>query len=348
MELHSPILLAAGTSGYVDELADVAGLSPAGGVGAIVTKSITREPREGNATWRIIEHRAGMMNAIGLANVGLERFQTEIVPRIERFAGGSSHAKFAHPPTPSLGEAASEKPAIIGSISGFSVDDYVVVAAAMDEVDAIGAVELNVSCPNVKHGCEFGAEPSLLRELIAAVRPVLKKTRLFVKISPAVMGYAGGDGAGESGVVAICRAAIESGAAPAGPNQRPGADAMVIANTVPAMAVDVHTREPRLSNVTGGLSGAAIHPIAVKLVHDAYRGVCKSTNTAIIGLGGVMNWEDAAEFILVGASAVGIGTALFVDPRAPKKIAQGLSKWVAQQGAANISELVGAVRLPGR
>lgn len=324
LSLSTPVILAAGTSGYVDELADVTDLSPAGGVGTIVTKSITREPREGNATWRIIEHRAGMMNAIGLANVGLVRFKSEIVPRIERFVS-----------TPGA-------PAIIGSISGFSVDDYIAVAAAMDEVDAIPAVEVNVSCPNVKHGCEFGAEPGLLRELIAAIRPVLKKTRLFVKISPAVMGYAS---PGESGVVAICRAAIESGAVPSGPNQRPGADAMVIANTVPAMAIDVRTREPRLSNVTGGLSGPAIHPIAVKLVHDAYRGICKQTQTPIVGLGGVMNWEDAAEFVLAGASAVGIGTALFVDPRAPKKVAQGLSKWVESQGAKNISELVGSVKL---
>ncbi|MBN8597511.1 MAG: dihydroorotate dehydrogenase [Planctomycetes bacterium] len=344
MTLGSPLILAAGTSGYLDELADVAELSAAGGVGAIVTKSITREPREGNATWRIIEHRTGMMNAIGLANVGLEKFKSEIVPRIERFVGKTTRTENTNPPpTPSHGEGAPAK--VIGSISGFSIDEYVAVAAAMDAVDAIPAVEVNVSCPNVKHGCEFGAEPSLLRELISALRPVLTKTRLFVKISPAVMGYAS---AGESGVVAICRAAIESGAAPNGPNQRPGADAMVIANTVPAMAIDVRTREPRLSNVTGGLSGPAVHPIAVKLVHDAYRGICKATNTPIVGLGGVMNWEDAAEFVLAGASAVGIGTALFVDPRAPKKIAQGLSKWVSDQGAKNISELVGAVKLPGR
>ncbi len=336
LSLATPLLLAAGTSGYVDELADVADLSSAGGVGAIVTKSITRESREGNATWRIIEHRAGMMNAIGLANVGLERFRAEIVPRIEAFAG-----KQSPPPTLApIGEGAPAK--VIGSISGFSVDDFVAVAAAMDAVDAIPAVELNVSCPNVKHGTEFGSDPALLRELINAVRPVLTRTRLFVKISPTVMGYRGQD---ESGVVAICRAAIESGAAPAGPNQRPGADAMVIANTVPAMAIDVRTREPRLSNVTGGLSGPAIHPIAVKLVHDAYRGVCKSTGTAIVGLGGVMNWEDAAEFVLAGASAVGIGTALFVDPRAAKGIAKGLSKWVESQGAKNISELVGGVKL---
>ncbi|MFO0861349.1 MAG: hypothetical protein U0570_12405 [Phycisphaerales bacterium] len=357
LALDSPVVLAAGTCGYVDELADVADLSPSGGIGAIVTKSITREPREGNATWRIIEHRAGMMNAIGLANVGLERFKSEIVPRIERFAGISTGGKPSLPPTPSLGEGASERPppapslgegvsgrpVIIGSISGFSVDDYVAVAAAMDDVDAIPAVELNVSCPNVKHGTEFGSEPALLRELISAVRPVLTRTRLFVKISPTVMGYRGDR---ESGVVAICKAAIESGAPPAGPNQRPGADALVIANTVPAMAIDVRTREPRLSHVTGGLSGPAIHPIAVKLVHDAYRGVCKASSTPIVGLGGVMNWEDAAEFVLAGATAVGLGTALFVDPRAAKKIARGLARWTADQKAPNIGALVGSVKLP--
>lgn len=337
--LASPLILAAGTCGYIDELADVADLSPSGGVGAIVTKSITRESREGNATWRIIEHRAGMMNAIGLANVGLARFKAEIVPRIEKFAKGTL------PPTPSQREGASERPVVIGSISGFSVDDFVAVAAAMDSVDSIPAVELNVSCPNVKHGTEFGSEPTLLRELISAVRPVLTRTRLFVKISPTVMGYRGGVGERESGVVAICRAAIESGATPAGPNQRPGADAMVIANTVPAMAIDVRTREPRLSNVTGGLSGPAVHPIAVKLVHDAYRGICKDTGTPIVGLGGVMNWEDAAEFVLAGASAVGIGTALFVDPRAPKAIAKGLEAWVRGLGATGLSELVGAVKI---
>ncbi len=343
LALGSPLILAAGTCGYVDELAEVTDLSPAGGVGALVTKSITREAREGNATWRIIEHRAGMLNAIGLANVGLEKFKSEIVGRIERFAGGRSGAKLTHPPTLApIGEGASEKPAIIGSISGFSVDDYVAVAAAMDAVEAIPAVELNVSCPNVKHGCEFGSDPALLKELIRAVRPVLTKTRLFVKISPTVVGL---QAPRELGVVAISRAAIEAGTSPTGPNQRPGADAMVIANTMPAMAIDVRSRAPRLSNVSGGLSGPAIHPIAVKLVHDAYRGICKSSGTPIVGLGGVMNWEDAAEFILAGARAVGMGTALFVDPRAPKRIATGLTAWVKSQGVSSIGDLVGAVKL---
>jgi dihydroorotate dehydrogenase (NAD+) catalytic subunit len=212
-------------------------------------------------------------------------------------------------------------------------------------------VELNVSCPNVKHGCEFGSDPALLSELVREVRRVLTRTRLFVKISPTVIGLRTGASKDTTrnyrgeGVVAVCEASIESGAQPTGPNQRPGADAMVIANTMPAMAIDVHTRKPRLSRGSGGLSGPAIHPIAVKLVHDAYTGICRETKTPIIGLGGVAGWDDAAEFILAGASAVAIGTALFADPRAPKRIAKGLDAWVREQRKQHIAELVGAVEL---
>ncbi len=207
----------------------------------------------------------------------------------------------------------------------------------MGEVAAIPAVELNVSCPNVKKGCEFGADPGLLRELVGAVRAVLPRTRLFVKLSPIAM----------HDVVTIARAAIEGAGNSGGPNQRPGADALCIANTVPAMQVDVHTRRPVLSRGSGGLSGPAIHPIAVKMVHDAYRGVCRDTGTPIVGIGGVMTWEDAAEFILVGASAVEMGTALFVDPKSPVKVVRGLEKWVRKLGAHTISELVGTVDLSG-
>lgn len=332
LELASPLILAAGTAGYVDELDGVTDLSPSGGVGAVVTKSITRDSREGNATWRIIEHKAGMLNAIGLANVGLDAFVRDVVPKVDSFArrGGAK---------------------VIGSISGFSIDEFVAVAAAMDAVEAIPAVELNVSCPNVKHGCEFGSDPALLSELVREVRRVLTRTRLFVKISPTVIGLRTGASKDSTrnyrgeGVVAVCEASIESGAQPIGPNQRPGADAMVISNTMPAMAIDVHTRKPRLSRGSGGLSGPAIHPIAVKLVHDAYTGICRDTKTPIIGLGGVTGWDDAAEFILAGASAVAIGTALFADPRAPKRIAKGLDAWVREQRKQNIAELIGAVEL---
>ncbi len=313
LPLRSPVLLSAGCAGTLDEMADVLDLAR---VGAVVTKSITRQPREGNPTWRIIETKAGMLNAIGLANIGIEAFEAHVAPRVA-----------AVPTT------------VIGSVAGFSIDDYVQVAAAMDGIEAMGAVELNVSCPNVHGGPEFGADPALLRELVAAVRPALPHTRLFIKLGPVAI-------AAPTTIADLCRAAIEpgrEGGAPTGPNQRPGADAITLANTMPAMAIDVKTRRPRLANTTGGLSGPGIHPIVVKLIYDAYRLICRDSHTPIVGVGGVMGWEDAAEFVLAGASAVGIGAGLFADPRLPIKINRGLERWVRQQGASNIAELVGRV-----
>jgi dihydroorotate dehydrogenase (NAD+) catalytic subunit len=321
--LRNPVILAAGTAGYLDETADVLDLAS---VGAVVTKSITATPRDGNRTWRIIEtHHGGMLNAIGLANLGVEAFERDIAPR-----------------------AASLPCKVIGSISGFSVEEYVRVAAAMDEAAGVAAAELNVSCPNVHSGCEFGSDPALLAELVAAVRPVLSRKPLLVKLSPTVMGFREA-GSGRSGIGPIARAAIDPGsvihtpAQVAGPDNRPGADALCIANTVPAMAIDVRTRRPRLSRGSGGLSGPAVHPVAVKLVHDAYHEVCRGSGTPIVGVGGVLRWEDAAEFILAGASAVQMGTALFVDPRSPARVVRGLERWVRDQGCVSIAELVGAI-----
>jgi len=310
LRLRNPVMLAAGTAGTLDEMGDVLDLSR---VGAVVTKSVTARARDGNATWRILECKAGMLNAIGLANVGLEAFEAHVAPRI------------AGVPT-----------AVVGSVAGFSIEDYVRVAGAMGEVEGIAAVELNVSCPNVREGTEFGADPRLLRELVGAVRGALPRTRLFVKLSPVAIGT-------PHGIADLARAAIDAGAQPGGPNGRPGADALTIANTVPAMAIDVATRRPRLANMTGGLSGPAVHPIAVKLVYDAYRLVCRETGTPIIGCGGVQAWEDAAELILAGASAVQMGTALFVDPRSALRVVRGLERWVRRQSAGSIEELVGAV-----
>jgi len=310
IRLRNPVMLAAGTAGTLDEMSGVLDLSR---VGAVVTKSITADPREGNPTWRIIPSGHGMLNAIGLANVGIDAFVRDYASRV----GGV--------PT-----------AVVGSISEFSVEGYVRVAAAFEAIAGMVGVELNVSCPNVNHGCEFGSDVGLLSELVREVRRVLPTKRLFVKLSPVVMG--------QPGVVAIARAAIEPvGGVPSGPNGRPGADAVCLANTVPAMAIDVRTRRPRLARGSGGLSGPGIHPIAVKLVHDAYRGVCKETGTPIIGIGGVLRWEDAAEFVLAGATAVEMGTALFADPRSPIGVVKGLERWVRAQGASNISELTGAV-----
>ncbi len=295
IQLANPLILAAGTAGYVDELAGAVDLA---GVGALVTKSITREPREGNPSWRVVETNGGMLNAVGLANVGLERFEEEEAPKV----------------------SGARRP-VFGSIAGSSVEDYTLVAQMFDRIGAIPAVELNVSCPNVHDGKQFGDDPAALRELVSAVRAALTETKLIVKLPPAI-----------NDIVALSAAAIDA-----------GADALTIANTVPAMAIDVRTRAPKLANVTGGLSGPAVHPVAVRLIHLAYTGCAREAGVPIIGVGGVAHWQDAAEFILAGASAFEIGTTLFADPRAPRRILRGLSGWVREQGAGTIGELVGSM-----
>ncbi len=297
IDLRNPVILAAGTCGTLDELSGVLDLSRVGG---LVTKSITRQPRDGNATWRIIESRhGGMLNAIGLANPGIDAFEEHYLPR-----------------------AAAMPCTVIGSVAGYSVEDYTAVAATFDE-SSVAAIELNVSCPNVKSGCDFGSSPIALKEVVAEVRKVVTRRKLIVKLSPWPMGLPD-----------LARAAIDA-----------GADALTISNTMPAMAIEVATRKPRLANITGGLSGPAIHPVSLKLVHDVYRQVAKAANIPIIGAGGVLRWEDAAEFILAGATAVQMGTALFVDPRSPLAVVKGLEKWVRAQGCSSITELVGAVQL---
>lgn len=305
IELRNPMILAAGTCGVLDEMSDVLDLSR---VGALVTKSITREPREGNNTWRVIPARggAGMLNAIGLANPGLDAFLSVYAPR-----------------------ASSVPCRVFPSVAGFSIDDYVVAAANIDEFSTshegcFPAIELNVSCPNVRTGTEFGHSAALIRELLGGVRPVVKGAKLLVKLGPMTPDFVG-----------VALAAL-----------RAGADGLTIANTIPAMAIDVVSRRPRLANVTGGLSGPAAHPVAVKLVWDVRRAAkAQGLSPAIIGLGGVMNWEDAAEFVLAGADAVALGTALFADPRCPYRIGRGLERWVRAQGRSSIGELVGAVEL---
>ncbi len=311
LSLRNPVVLAAGTAGYLDEFQDVVDL---GKVGAVVGKSITRLPREGHETWRIIESDAGMLNAVGLANMGVEAWQKELAPTIK-----------------SRADAIGLLP--IGSVSGFSIEDYLAVAEAMNRIEALGAVEINVSCPNVHTGTSFGESPEMLRDLIGALRSTLTSTRMIVKLSPLVFGP----------MLDVARAAIEGRGSPAGPNFRPGADILCISNTIPAMAIDVESRKPRLSNTTGGLSGPALHPVAVRLVHMVHKEVAKPAGVPIIGLGGVMRWEHAAEFILAGATAVGMGTSLFVDPKSPTKVAKGLAAWATRQRVSNIRELVGGL-----
>jgi len=297
--LRSPVILAAGTAGTLDEMGDVLDL---GSVGAVVTKSVTIDERTGNPHPRITWTRAGMLNAIGLANPGLERWRREIAPRVG-----------AVPTT------------VIGSIAGDRIEDYAQIARAMDQCEGLGHAELNVSCPNVHSGLEFGADPVALGELVGAVRAAAPGLTLIVKLSPVVTGT-------PNSIVDLARAAIGSGAA-----------ALTLCNTVPAMGIDVATRRPVLANTTGGLSGPAIHPIVTRLIHTVYTGVARESGTPIIGAGGVTRWEDAAAFILAGAGAVQIGAGTYADPGIPRRVTRGLGRWVRSQGAASVAELVGRV-----
>src|SRR3954447_5801067 len=288
-----------GTCGYAFEYADFMDLSR---LGAFVTKSITREERKGNEPARIVETRAGMLNAIGVANVGLERFLKEKVPLLREM------------PCP-----------VIVNVAGHSFDDYTETCGAMHALDCVAAVELNVSCPNVADGLTFGTHPGRRRELVAAEKKAPPRKPLIVKLSPNV-----------EDVTLTARGAIDG-----------GADALSLVNTFTAMAVDIYKRRPRLANVTGGLSGPAIKPIAVHMVSRVYRTVAKHAGVPIIGMGGIQTWQDAVEFILAGSTAVAIGTALFVDPATPNRICDGLTKYMQKMEVERLSDLVGSLQMPG-
>jgi dihydroorotate dehydrogenase (NAD+) catalytic subunit len=299
LKLANPVMTCSGTSGYAFEYANFMDLSQ---LGAFVTKSITREERPGNEPTRIVETRAGMLNAIGLANVGLDRFLAEKVPLIQKM------------PCP-----------VIVNVAGHSYDDYVETCAAMNGLDCVQAVELNVSCPNVKDGLTFGTHPGRLKELTGMVKKVLPNKPLIVKLSPNV-----------DDITQTARATIEG-----------GADIISMINTFTAMAIDIHKKRPRLANITGGLSGPAIKPIALHMISRVYRSVAKSAGVPIIGMGGIQVWTDAVEFLLAGASAVGIGTALFVDPASPNKILQGIVDFMHKTGVPRLQDMIGALQLPG-
>jgi dihydroorotate dehydrogenase (NAD+) catalytic subunit len=299
IRLANPTLTCSGTCGYAFEYADFMDLSK---LGCFVTKSITREERAGNEPARIVETRAGMLNAIGLANVGLDRFLAEKVPQLRKM------------PCP-----------VVVNVAGHSFDDYAETCAAMNGLDCVQGVELNVSCPNVKDGLTFGTHPGRLKELVAMVKKVLPDKVLMVKLSPNV-----------EDITVTARAAVEG-----------GADVLTLVNTFTAMTVDIYKRRPRLANVTGGLSGPAIKPIALHMVSRVYRNVAKAAGVPIVGMGGVQYWQDAVEFILAGATAVAIGTALFVDPATPNKICDGLNEYLSKQKIERLIDLVGALELPG-
>jgi len=300
LSLASPVVLAAGAAGYVDELAEVVDLSR---VGAVVAKSLTRQPRQGNPTWRLVETPCGMLNAIGLANVGVERFCREHAPRIARCPCR-----------------------VIGSVAGHSLDEYAFVAGRLAAVEGLAAIEVNVSCPNVAGGRQFGDTAQGVREATAAVVEQAGGRAVFVKLPPVTTGAPG------ASIVDLAGAALEAGAA-----------GLTIANTMPAMAVDVESRRPRLSTWTGGYSGPGMHPVTLALVWRVHR---ELGGPPIMAAGGTLAWQDAAAHILAGASAVQLGAGLFIDPRAPGRVVRGLARWMRRQGVSSLAQLVGALEPP--
>ena len=299
VKLANPLMTASGTCGYADEYADFVDLRQ---LGAFVTKSITAEPRLGNEYPRVVETRAGMLNAIGLANVGLERFLAEKVPQLDKLG----------------------LPVFV-NVAGTKVDDYLAVAEALEAVPVVRGVELNISCPNVKEGgIQFGVDPRQVSSITGELRKVCRRNILIVKLSPNV-----------TDITATAAAAVDA-----------GADALSLINTFTAMAIDVDRRRPMLANGTGGLSGPAIRPVAVHMVHRVYTQVARPAGVPIVGMGGIQYARDALEFLLAGASALAVGTALFVDPACLVAIRDGIAAYLARYEHASIGEIVGAVQTP--
>lgn len=296
--MANPIITASGTCGYADEYADFVDLRQLGG---FVTKSITLQPRTGNEYPRVVETRAGMLNAIGLANVGLEQFIKDKVPKLQPLG----------------------LPVFV-NVAGKTEDEYVAVAAALEDVPAVRGIELNISCPNVKAGgIAFGVDPAQVHKITSAIRKVCRKNILIVKLSPNV-----------SDITTTARAAVEG-----------GAQVLSLINTFTATAIDIERKRPILGNVTGGLSGPAIRPIAVYMVHRVYSQVTKSAGVPLIGMGGIQYAQDALEFLLAGASAVAVGTALFVNPQCIVAIRDGIRDYLVRHNHGSLRDIVGSLIL---
>jgi dihydroorotate dehydrogenase (NAD+) catalytic subunit len=296
--MQNPVLTASGTCGYGMEYAPYMDLNC---LGAFTTKSITLEERLGNPPPRIVETSAGMLNAIGLANVGLERFLAEKLPELRGF----------------------DIPVFV-NVAGHSRDEYCNVCRRLDALEEIAGLELNVSCPNVSDGLTFGTDPDRLYDLVAAVRREVRESLLIVKLSPNV-----------TDITATARAAVDA-----------GADVLSLINTFVGMAINIDTWRPLLANTTGGLSGPAIKPLAINLVHRVYRDVAAKAGVPLIGMGGIETWQDAVEFILAGATAVALGTVLFVDPARPLKIVKGVSDYMRRHNLRSIRDLTGRFNTP--
>ena len=289
MMMKNPVMTASGTFGYGPELEDFVDISTLGG---IIVKGTTLEQREGNPYPRMAETPSGMLNAVGLQNKGIDYFEKHIYPRIAVYQTN-----------------------VIVNVNGSTVEDYVRLSERINNLESIPAIELNISCPNVKMGgMVFGTNPVSAREVISAVRRVYSKT-LIVKLSPNV-----------TDITEFAR--ISEGE---------GADSVSLINTLLGMAVDVNTMKPKLATVTGGLSGPAVKPVALRMVWQ----VARAVKIPVIGIGGIMNADDALEFIMAGASAVQVGTATFIEPRTAEMVVTGITRFLARKNFKSISEITG-------
>jgi len=290
--MRNPVMTASGTFGYGREFADYMDLES---IGAMITKGLSLKPKAGNNTPRIVETPGGMLNAIGLQNVGIDAFITTKLPFLRTVN------------TP-----------VIVNLYGNSLEEYGELAARLDDLDEVAGVEVNISCPNVKQGgIVFGTDPAAAAQVVELVRNATSKP-LIVKLSPNV-----------TDVVAMAKACVDA-----------GAEALSLINTLTGMAIDINSRRPVLANITGGLSGPAIKPVALRMVWQVSRAV----KVPLIGIGGIMNATDALEFILAGATAVQVGTANFLNPSAAEEIAAGMESWLVENRIGDIRELIGALK----
>ena len=293
LKLKNPVLTASGTFGYGEEFADFIDLTRLGG---FIVKGTTLYPREGNPYPRMAETPMGMLNAVGLQNKGVHYFVEQIYPRLKDLNTN-----------------------VIVNVSGSSVEDYSETAAIINELDNIPAIELNISCPNVKHGgMTFGVHPEAAAEVVSAVRMAYHKT-LIVKLTPNV-----------TDITEIAKA-VEGA----------GADSVSLINTMLGMAIDAERRKPLLSTITGGLSGPCVKPVALRMVWQ----VAKAVNIPVVGLGGIMNATDAIEFMLAGATAVELGTANFIDPAITVKVVDGINQYLDRHGFKSVHEIIGALEV---
>jgi dihydroorotate dehydrogenase (NAD+) catalytic subunit len=291
LTLKNPVMTASGTFGYGEEYSEFVDLNL---LGAVVVKGISLKPMEGNPSPRICETPCGMLNAIGLQNVGLKNFMKEKLPYLRQF-----------------------NTKIVVNILGNTIGEYVTLSKTLDN-EGVDAIELNVSCPNVKKGgIQFGTDRKALSKLVSKVKRSVRHSMVITKLSPNV-----GD------ITQFAKAAEES-----------GSDALSLINTIRGMAIDIDAWKPKLANMTGGLSGPAIKPIALRMVWEA----SQSVSIPVIGIGGIINADDAVEFMLAGASAIQVGTGNFLNPLATREIIQGISSYLENRNIQNIHEIVGGI-----